>query len=62
MTSSLCSLAAVGRARVLAGLALLVALSACGVDGPPQKPAATTTPPPGVSISGEARMGITGRL
>lgn len=33
----------------------ILALSACGVDGPPERPSSTT---PGVTISGEARIGV----
>jgi predicted small lipoprotein YifL len=40
----------------------LLALAACGVDGAPVPPAAKTTPPPGLSISGEARVGVVSRL
>lgn len=41
----------------LALLAVL-ALAACGVDGPPERP----SPAPGVSISGDARMGVVSGL
>jgi predicted small lipoprotein YifL len=40
----------------------VLALAACGVDGAPVPPAAKTTPPPGLSISGEARVGVVSRL
>ncbi len=39
-----------------AALAAVLALAACGADAPPQAPT------PGVSISGEARIGVSGRL
>lgn len=39
-------------------LAVLAMLSACGVDGPPVRP----DPPPGVSMSGEAVIGVIGTL
>ncbi|MDF3607663.1 hypothetical protein PE067_16870 [Paracoccus sp. DMF-8] len=42
--------------RYLAVIAVL-ALAACGVDGPPVAPGAAA-PEPGVSISGEARIGV----
>jgi len=44
--------------RLLAALALVATLAACGADGPPERPA--DTPPAGSSIviSGEARMGV----
>lgn len=35
-------------------LASLLALGACGVDGAPERP----TPPTGVSVSGEGRIGV----
>ncbi|NHF73911.1 argininosuccinate lyase [Paracoccus xiamenensis] len=38
-------------------LIALLALTACGVDGPPIRPAADT-PPPGVTVSGDARIGV----
>ena len=43
--------------RFLAALSLPVLLAACGVDGAPKPPA-----DPGVSISGEARIGVVGKL
>ncbi len=47
------------RTRCALCLAALLALAACGADGPPQY-----EPPqaPGVSVSGEMRMGVAGRL
>lgn len=42
--------------RCLALLILPLALAACGVDGAPKPPA------PGVTISGEARVGVVGTL
>ena len=35
-------------------LAALLALSACGVDGAPERP----DPPPGVTVTGDARIGV----
>lgn len=35
---------------------LLLPLAACGVDGPPTPPPAKTQP--GISLSGEASMGV----
>ncbi|WP_431298092.1 hypothetical protein [Tabrizicola sp. BL-A-41-H6] len=39
-------------------IAALLALAACGADGPPEKPTRSTTPAPGVQITGEARVGV----
>lgn len=36
--------------------ALAVALSGCGVDGPPEVPRAADEP--GVTVTGDARMGV----
>lgn len=44
--------------KALALIAIL-AVTACGVDGPPVSPSA---PPPGVHISGEARIGVVSTL
>lgn len=33
----------------------LLGLTACGADGPPERP----TPKPGVTVSGEAAIGVT---
>ncbi len=41
-----------------AALIALMTLVACGAEAPPQAP----TPSPGVSMSGEARIGVSGRL
>lgn len=38
---------------------LILVLNACGVDGPPERPGA---PAAGVSISGEAVVGVQTRL
>lgn len=35
-------------------------LAACGADGPPRPPEAK--PAPGVSVSGEAQIGVVGKL
>ena len=46
---------------LLAALALmLAALAACGVDGPPTRPA--PAPEPGIHVSGEARAGVVSSL
>ncbi|WP_201157154.1 argininosuccinate lyase [Rhodobaculum claviforme] len=37
---------------------VLLMLSGCGVASAPEQPA----PPPGLSVSGEARVGISGRF
>ncbi|SDX30926.1 hypothetical protein [Roseicitreum antarcticum] len=42
----------------IACLMAVLALAACGVDGPPQAPDAT----PGVSVSGEMRLGVVKEL
>ena len=42
--------------KYLAFLALLT-LTACGVDGPPVRPE-PGAPPPGVTVSGDARIGV----
>ena len=47
--------------KPLALLAALVTLAACGADGEPERPgpATDTARGTGVSISGEARFGVT---
>lgn len=45
--------------RMIAAL-VLVALAACGADGPPEPIAPERQP--GVSIGGEARIGVVGTL
>ena len=46
---------------LLAALALMLAtLAACGVDGPPTRP--DPAPEPGLHVSGEARIGVVGKL
>ena len=47
--------------RACVMLLTLLALTACGVDGAPQPPAGAA-PPPGVSVTGEARIGVVGTL
>lgn len=47
--------------KAIAFLTALLALAACGIDGPPQPPQQQQAKP-GLSVSGEARMGVTGRL
>ncbi|WP_312524811.1 argininosuccinate lyase [Paracoccus sp. (in: a-proteobacteria)] len=44
-------------------LIALLALGACGVDGPPVRPGPQQdNPPPGLSVSGEARIGVVSTL
>jgi predicted small lipoprotein YifL len=43
--------------RPLAALAILITLSACGADGEPTPPAQSTAQP-GLTISGEAKLGV----
>ncbi len=48
--------------RILLVLSLC-ALAACGVDGLPEQPEESVEyPPTGISISGDARIGVVGRL
>lgn len=42
--------------RLVLSLALVALVAACGIDGTPKPPAAK--PAPGVSVTGEASMGI----
>ncbi|WP_158547714.1 hypothetical protein [Rhodosalinus sediminis] len=44
--------------RLGLALAALAALAACGADGAPERPGAETRS--GVTLSGEARFGLTG--
>lgn len=44
--------------RILFPLGLIALLTACGADGPPHHPTAV----PGVSITGEGRIGVVGKL
>ncbi len=49
----------------LTALAALLALTAgCGVDGPPTRPgpAEAAAPEPGLSVSGEAQIGVVSTL
>lgn len=48
--------------KAIVFLTALLALTACGIDGPPQPPQQQQQVKPGLSVSGEARMGVTGRL
>ena len=43
-------------------LAALIALAACGADGPPVPPAKAKPAGDGVTISGDARFGVTAAL
>lgn len=42
-------------------LIALAALTACGVDGPPERPV-DDNPQPGITVSGEARIGMVTEL
>lgn len=44
--------------RLAAALMLTLTLVACGIDGPPQAP--TDTPEPGLDVSGQVKIGISG--
>ena len=44
--------------RWTALVALLAVTAACGVDGPPTRPEPAAAPEPGLSVSGEARIGV----
>lgn len=44
--------------RLLASLAALALLAACGIDGTPQRPA--DAPRPGITIAGDAEISIMG--
>jgi len=46
--------------RIVALSGLLLAVAACGVDGPPKRPEKEPAPEPGVTISGSAEFGVTG--
>ena len=46
--------------KYLAMIAALAALAACGVDGPPTRP--EPAPEPGLTVSGEARIGVVSTL
>lgn len=48
--------------RTILTLAAIALLSACGVDGPPVQPAATVTVKPGVTVTGDATIGMRGDL
>lgn len=39
-----------------------LALAACGVDGPPERPVDEPSQQPGVTVSGEARFGVVTEL
>ena len=45
---------------MIRAVVLLVALgvAGCGVDGPPVAPSDPPAPEPGVTVSGEARIGV----
>ena len=45
--------------KFLTGVIALVLLAACGAEAPPRAP---DNPPPGLSVSGEARIGVSARL
>jgi len=49
--------------KALVLIAALAALSACGVDGPPTPPnGGPAVPVTGLTVSGEARLGVVGHL
>lgn len=49
--------------RRMLALAALSGIAACGIDGPPHAPGpGNDAPPPGVTVSGEAGVGMTGAL
>lgn len=50
--------AAAPAARALLATALLGFLTACGVDGPPERP--EPRPTPGITVTGTAEIGVTG--
>ena len=46
---------------LLSGFAVIFLLKGCGADGPPEPPTAkATTPPLGLSISGQVQVGVSG--
>ena len=46
---------------MLCGLAVAFMLMGCGADGPPEPPTPkATTPPLGLSISGQVQVGVSG--
>lgn len=50
------------KAALMAALALS-ALAGCGVDGPPVRPGPeASAPPPGLTVSGDARIGVVSAL
>lgn len=58
---------AAARAALALGTLLVAALAGCGVDGAPIRPGPETAPrqqpvPPGLSVRGEARIGVTSSL
>jgi hypothetical protein len=46
--------------RIVTGLLLLAALAACGADGQPIRPTSTPDAETGVTVGGDARMGVVG--
>lgn len=48
--------------RIVTALLLLAALSACGADGAPVPPAPSPGAQTGVSVGGDARIGVVGGL
>jgi predicted small lipoprotein YifL len=43
---------------MIRALALLLALAACGADGPPVAPTREAPPEPRIRVSGDARVGL----
>lgn len=51
------------RLAALGSALVLVALAGCGVDGPPVRPGPqANAPAPGVTVSGDARIGVVSSL
>lgn len=45
-----------------AAFVIALTLAGCGIDGPPSKPAAAPSSDTQVTISGQASIGVVGRL
>ncbi|NRB00528.1 MAG: hypothetical protein HRU32_12030 [Rhodobacteraceae bacterium] len=48
--------------RLVTLVVLCAGLAACGLDGPPAQPEGTlsSSPQPGITVSGDARIGVVG--